>query len=136
MFTQVGRTDDLSKDGLGVGLSLCRQIAFLHGGQVSARSAGPGLGSVFTIALPSHSAAALPVATLPVPRAALDQRSGVRVLVADDNEDAADALATLLRLGGYEVSVAYDGEQATQLAASQQPDIALLDIGMPKLTGY
>lgn len=136
MFTQVGRTDDLSKDGLGVGLSLCRQIAFLHGGQVSARSAGPGLGSVFTIALPSRGSAALPVVTLPMPHAALDQRSGVRVLVADDNEDAADALATLLRLSGYEVSVAHDGEQATKLAASQQPDIALLDIGMPKLTGY
>jgi two-component system CheB/CheR fusion protein len=136
MFTQVGRTDDLSKDGLGVGLSLCRQIVFLHGGEVTASSGGAGQGSVFTIILPRRDMAVVPSAVPPTARIAPEQRSPVRVLVADDNEDAAEALAMLLRLSGYDVSVAHDGEQATRMAISQQPDIALLDIGMPKLTGY
>jgi len=136
MFAQVGRTDDLSKDGLGVGLSLCRQIAFLHGGQVSATSAGLGAGSVFTISLPLSDTVVSAPETKIAAITLVAERSGVRVLVADDKEDAAEALATLLRLSGYEVSVAHDGEQATRVAANEQPDIALLDIGMPKLTGY
>jgi CheY-like chemotaxis protein len=136
MFAQVGRTNDLSKDGLGVGLSLCRQIAFLHGGQVSATSAGLGAGSVFTISLPLSDTVVSAPETEIAAKTLIAERSGVRVLVADDNEDAAEALATLLRLSGYEVSVAHDGEQATRVAANEQPDIALLDLGMPKLTGY
>lgn len=124
MFAQVGRTDDLSKDGLGVGLSLCRQIAFLHGGQVSARSAGLGAGSVFAITLPlSGSVASAPVTEIAPKTLAVErEHTDIRVLVAYDNEDAADALATLLRLSGYEVSIAHDGEQASKVAVSEQPD--------------
>ncbi|QIN67913.1 Sensor histidine kinase RcsC (plasmid) [Caballeronia sp. SBC1] len=136
MFAQVDRSSDLSKEGLGIGLSLARQIALLHGGRIVANSAGRGLGSEFTIHLPEDKTGPISVQMPPQTEFTPGREQGLRVLVADDNEDAADALATLLRLSGFDVTVAHDGEQAARFSSDMHPDIVLLDIGMPKLTGY
>jgi PAS domain S-box-containing protein len=137
MFTQVARSIDRSKGGLGIGLALVRHLVGLHGGSVVAASAGPGQGSCFTVRLPLAGPAAVQAqgaheaAQVKSPR----QRS-LRVLVADDNADAADTLSNVLRLAGHTVGVAYDGEQAVRLAAELRPQLAFLDIGMPRLDGY
>ncbi len=136
MFAQIDRSSELSKEGLGIGLSLARQIALLHGGRIVARSAGRGLGSEFTIHLPAGKPGIFSAETAPQTALTIGPEQGLRVLLADDNEDAADALATLLRLNGFDVTVAHDGEQATLFASDMHPEIVLLDLGMPKLTGY
>ncbi|MEO8855915.1 MAG: ATP-binding protein [Burkholderiaceae bacterium] len=134
MFTQADRSLDRAHAGLGVGLSLARQLVELHGGTIAADSAGPGRGSQFTITLPTLEAAAVqeaaPVtATSPVARK-------LRLLLADDNVDFAASLAMLLQSSGHEVAVAHDGLQALEVAAAFQPDMCLLDIGLPRLHGY
>jgi signal transduction histidine kinase/ActR/RegA family two-component response regulator len=134
MFTQVRSAEDRSSGGLGIGLALAKGLVELHGGTIQAASEGPGRGSRFTIRLPG--AAVRPAAALPKgpgERATVPQR---RVLVADDNRDAADSLAALLRLAGHEVSLAYDGEAALTEYLRWGPDVALLDIGMPRRSGY
>jgi CheY-like chemotaxis protein len=135
MFTQVARSLDRSKGGLGIGLSLVRHLVRLHGGTVAADSAGPGLGSSFTVRLPlaQPAAAALPQAG---EAAAPGASAGLRILVTDDNIDAADSLAALLEAGGHAVRTAYDGEQALRLAPEFAPELAFLDIGMPGMDGY
>lgn len=131
MFTQVPRP---GREGLGIGLTLARRIAQLHGGTISAVSAGEGLGSTFTVRLPTASqlqAAVTDVtgtAPLPVARG--------RVLIADDNPDAAETLAMMLEIEGHEVRIAHDGQEALRLAEAFRPRVAILDIGMPKLDGY
>src|SRR4029077_19643021 len=106
----------------------------LHGGTLEARSRGVGFGSEFIVYLPLTSAdAQRPGAA--ITRGALPP-SMRRVLIADDNRDAAESLAMLLRMDGHEVTVAYDGPQALALLAQAQPEVALLDIGMPGLNGY
>jgi PAS domain S-box-containing protein len=120
--------------GLGIGLSLVRGIVELHGGTVSAASEGPGKGSRFEVRLPlsvaAQPAAARASATPPI------ASPGVRVLVADDNRDAADTLCRILALYGYEVRSVYDGAAALDVCESFQPHAAVLDIGMPGRTGY
>ena len=120
--------------GLGIGLSLVRGIVELHGGTVSAASEGPGKGSRFEVRLPLAVAAqpAAPRASTAPPVAP----PGVRVLVADDNRDAADTLCRILALYGYEVRTAYDGAAALEVCESFQPHAAVLDIGMPGRNGY
>ena len=120
--------------GLGIGLSLVRGIVELHGGTVSAASEGPGKGSRFEVRLPLAVAAqpATPRASSAPPVAL----PGVRVLVADDNRDAADTLCRILALYGYEVRSAYDGAGAIAVCESFQPHAAVLDIGMPGRSGY
>ncbi|HEU5178519.1 MAG TPA: ATP-binding protein, partial [Burkholderiales bacterium] len=135
MFTQVAQSLDRSQGGLGIGLTLVKRLVELHGGTVEARSAGPGKGSEFIIRMPEHaSAEAAPrivvLAEGPAPAKAQ------RVLVADDNRDAADSLAFMLRVAGHEVRIAYDGQQALDLAETFRPSLALVDIGMPRLNGY
>ncbi|MHB1424522.1 MAG: hybrid sensor histidine kinase/response regulator [Gemmataceae bacterium] len=137
MFFQAERRTKESQGGLGIGLSLVRGIVELHGGSVEARSAGPGMGSEFEVRLPllamveetsaSRSRAAW------TPKTSLSAR---RVLVVDDNVDAADSFATLLRLQGQEVEVAYDGPSALAKAEVHPPALAFLDLGMPKMDGY
>ena len=120
--------------GLGIGLSLVRGIVEMHGGTASAASDGPGRGSRFEVRLPL-AAAEQPTA----PRAQAAPAAappGVRILVADDNRDAADTLCRILALYGYEVRSAYDGAAALEVCESFQPDVAVLDIGMPVRTGY
>ena len=133
LFTQVDRTLDMSQGGLGIGLSLVRQLLDLHGGTVSARSDGYGLGSEFTVQLPRcappEPAAVVPAATAPSP-------ARRRILVVDDNRDAADSLALMLQLMGHETHTGHDGLEAVALAAAHRPEVVLLDIGMPNLDGY
>ncbi len=112
-----------------------KQLVELHGGSVEARSEGRGKGSEFVVRLPvlesAESAAAPPAIASPPP--ASGQR---RILIADDNVDAADSLAMVLELMGHEVRTAHDGRAAVEVAASFRPDLILLDIGMPTMNGY
>jgi signal transduction histidine kinase/ActR/RegA family two-component response regulator len=135
MFSQAERALVRSQGGLGIGLSLVKGLVELHGGSIEARSGGPGRGSEFVVRLPVPSVAperepGRPCEDEPV---AVPKR---RVLIVDDNEDSADSLAMLLKIMGHEVRTAYDGEQAVEAAAALRPDVALLDIGMPRLNGY
>jgi CheY-like chemotaxis protein len=123
---------------LGIGLALVKGLVELHQGTIDASSAGPGLGSEFVIRLPRSRVVADPSGmpdrlekTVPEPVA-----SDRRVLVADDNRDAADSLARLLEVGGYRVAVAYSGDEAVRIARREKPQAMILDIGMPGLTGY
>jgi CheY-like chemotaxis protein len=133
MFTQVDKTDR-SFGGLGIGLSLVRVLVELHGGTVEAHSEGPGRGSEFRVRLPNvadatilrHSTSASP-AEHTAPR---------RIVVVDDNRDAANALSIMLRLMGHEVRTAHDGLEALEAIEVFRPDVVLLDLGMPKLNGY
>ena len=135
MFTQVARSLDRSKGGLGIGLSLVRHLVHLHGGTVAAESAGPGRGSSFTVRLPLAQ-----VEEGAAPRAgqapAGSSAAGLRILVADDNVDAADSLASLLQAGGHTVRTAYDGMEALRIAPAFVPEVAFMDIGMPGMDGY
>ncbi|VTU39432.1 Autoinducer 2 sensor kinase/phosphatase LuxQ [Variovorax sp. PBL-H6] len=121
-----------NNDGLGVGLALVRNIVRLHGGQVEAESEGPGKGSRFRVRLPLGSAAA---ASPPLPAAAPARLGRTRVLIVDDNEDAAWTLSMLLKSEGHETTVAGSGPEALALAESAMPDVAVLDIGMPGMNG-
>ncbi|HEY3933933.1 MAG TPA: CHASE3 domain-containing protein [Gemmatimonadales bacterium] len=134
MFTQVDRSLEGARTGLGIGLSLTRRIVEMHGGAVSASSPGPGAGSEFVVRLPLVLAPSGMARDPAVTAAARRQRR--RVLVADDNADAADSLAMMLRMMGHQLAVAYDGSEALSEGERFRPEIALLDIGMPKLNGY
>jgi signal transduction histidine kinase len=132
-FVQADQTLARTQGGLGIGLTLVRRLTELHGGKVEARSAGRGCGSEFIITLP-----AAPALTTPTPAAAPAESCGPprRVLVVDDNVDAANSTAALLRLAGHEVAVAYEGAVAVATAPDFRPDIVLLDIGLPVCDGY
>jgi PAS domain S-box-containing protein len=135
IFELFARVDDSHErqGGLGIGLTLVRQLAELHGGTIEARSNGVGHGSEFILRLPVVEASAAPAATAPEPER---ECSPLRILVADDNEDAAESLMLLLQLAGHDVHVVFDGEAAVAAAARLRPDVALLDIGMPRGNGY
>ncbi len=136
IFSQAKLASVRSQDGLGIGLSLVKGLVGLHGGSVEARSDGPGRGSEFVVRLPV--AAEAPVHEPARPHADDRQPPATRwrILIVDDNQDSADSLAMLLQIMGNEVGTAYDGEQAVEAAEAIRPDVALLDIGMPKLNGY
>lgn len=135
MFTQVDRSSERSQGGLRIGLSLVQRLVELHGGSVDARSDGDGRGSAFVVRLPV-------VLSLAGDRREEDEAEPVRpqsrrrILVVDDNKDAATSLVLLLRIMGNETETAHDGLEALAVAASFRPDVMLLDIGMPKLNGY
>jgi signal transduction histidine kinase/CheY-like chemotaxis protein len=133
MFAQIRTGRDRSDGGLGIGLALSRGLVGLHGGRLEAQSAGLGAGSTFTIYLPL-AARAIPVVP-PVVQPA-QRVASRRVLVADDNIDAGESLAMLLRLDGHEVEIATNGSDAVSMFASSRPEVAILDIGMPGLSGY
>jgi len=135
MFSQVEQAPGHVKTGLGIGLALVRQLAELHGGSVTAHSDGVGRGSRFVIRLPIVTNPPLyPQQT--APRTPTQSADGRRVLVVDDNRDNADSLAALLQVEGYDVRLAYDGEEALAVAEVYRPHVLLLDIGLPKLSGY
>jgi len=135
MFAQAPSADAHSPGGLGIGLTLVRRLVELHGGRVEAHSDGIGRGSEFAVCLPlarvepargaaaSHAGAEMP-------------RQSRRILVVDDNRDAADSLCMLLKSRGHDVRVAYDGLEAVGAAVTFKPDVVLLDIGLPKLSGH
>lgn len=132
-FTQADTTLDRSMGGLGLGLALVKGLVELHGGSVSVESDGPGRGATFTIALPMDATAAPRVA---VPLGAGGEGKPRRMLVIDDNSDAADSLREALELGGHEVAVAYDGPGGLAKARELHPDVVICDIGLPGTDGY
>jgi PAS domain S-box-containing protein len=133
MFVQLNRDMRRSQTGLGIGLTLVKQMTELHGGSVAVWSAGLGKGTEFTVTLPLAVHMELPATTLAAPGG---RRASWKILVADDSQDGADSLAFLLRAAGHDVHVAYDGRTAIRLAGELTPDVVLLDIGMPEVSGY
>jgi PAS domain S-box-containing protein len=139
LFTQAERSLDRAQGGLGIGLSLVKTLAELHGGRVEAHSAGPGNGSEFVVRLPLRTSEAegLKDERGPDSSAALHPLSaGKRVLVVDDNVDTALTMARLLRAAGHATEAAYDGPAALAAARRFRPDVVLLDIGLPGMDGY
>jgi signal transduction histidine kinase/ActR/RegA family two-component response regulator len=135
MFSQVDQSLEKSHGGLGIGLTLVKRLVEMHGGTVEARSEGPGRGAAFIVSLPAVGVSR--VAQLPpVDEAHRPDVGKCRILVADDNGDAAESMGTMLRLMGNEVRTVRDGVQAVEEAAAFRPDMVLLDIGMPRLNGY
>jgi PAS domain S-box-containing protein len=134
MFSQATPARERSQGGLGIGLSLVKGLVEMHGGAIEARSDGPGHGSEFTVRLPI---AAAPPSREQRPSGAEEScASGCKIVVADDNRDAAISLARLLEVMGNEVRTAGDGQEAVTVAETFRPDVVLLDIGMPRLNGY
>ena len=144
MFTQVRGQRDLAQGGLGIGLSLVRRLAELHGGSVSAASDGLGLGSTFTLRLPALRSGAGERSPVVPPDHGVDHGleqpaaapGALQVLVVDDNLDAADSLAALLAMLGHHPQVALDGPSGLALARARTPDLMILDIGMPGMNGH
>ncbi|MET0322379.1 MAG: ATP-binding protein [Duganella sp.] len=138
LFVQGSRKLDRAKGGLGIGLALVRNLVQMHGGTVQAYSGGEGRGSTFTITLPDSVAADEPAPTVATstPAPGAPTTAGTRVLVVDDNQDAADSLAELLGALGYQASVAYDPAQAIAAATAAMPQVAILDIGLPGMDGF
>jgi PAS domain S-box-containing protein len=134
LFAQADSSLEKSQGGLGIGLTIAQRLVEMHGGSVEARSEGLGKGSEFVIRLPIHS----PAEEEPKKPGVSQVRSSSqrRVLVADDNRDAALSLAMVLKLKGNETATAHDGVDAVAVAAAFDPDVILLDIGMPKLNGF
>ena len=135
MFTQVDRSLDRSNGGLGIGLSLVRGLVEMHGGRVDAHSEGQGRGAEFTVRLPAVVSQRSQKASGERAGAA-ETGSTYRILVVDDYRDSAASLSLMLKLMGHEVQTAYDGAEAVDAASSFRPDVALVDIGLPKLNGY
>ena len=140
LFIQGHRTSDRAQGGLGLGLALVKNLIGLHGGSVMALSAGLGRGSEFVIRLPAVATSVAEVSESagsdPEHRPARPGGNGTRILVVDDNNDAADSLAELLRDAGHDVAVAYSPVAALELAESFRPEVAVIDIGLPVMDGY
>ena len=137
LFVQVDTSLERSVNGLGIGLTLVKNLVEMHGGTVEVYSAGVGHGSEFVVRLPVIGTIKPDQPTPPEPTVtALTATTCHRILVVDDNRNSADTMATLLRLNDYETRTAYDGLEAVASAATFQPEVILLDIGLPKLNGY
>jgi PAS domain S-box-containing protein len=134
LFVQGEQTIDRRAGGLGLGLAIVKNLVQMHGGTVRAFSEGPGHGATFIVRLPAVTGAAATVSDAPEPEN-VKQGSG-RVLIVDDNADAAQALELLLSNAGYDVRTAADADQAFAIVASFAPHLAILDIGLPKMNGY
>jgi CheY-like chemotaxis protein len=134
MFTQIDRSLERSQGGLGIGLTLVKQLVELHGGSVEAYSEGQGLGSEFVVHLPLL----IEERKVKTPKPAVQSTptANYKILIVDDNRDAAMSLAILLKIGGNETQTTHDGLAAIEAAATFHPDVVLLDIGLPKLNGY
>ena len=136
LFTQGERSPDRAQGGLGLGLALVKSLAELHGGRVAAHSEGPGKGSTFSVYLPLAPGQHLSLPPVQDGSHQAHVAPASSVLLVDDNVDAANTLAMLLELQGYQVSVAYQAQDALEQAAAQAPGICLLDIGLPDMDGY
>jgi CheY-like chemotaxis protein/two-component sensor histidine kinase len=136
MFVQVDGASERSRGGLGIGLALVKQIVSLHGGSVKAASRGVGFGSEFIVMLPIavESREPLPIESRALPRR--DRGKERKILIVDDNVDAVQSLALVLRTKGHEVREAFDGQHALVIASEFTPDIAICDIAMPGMDGY
>jgi two-component system CheB/CheR fusion protein len=134
LFSQADRSLDRAQGGLGIGLSLVRGLVEMHGGRVAAQSEGPGKGSVFRVLLPRSRIVGAPD---PGPEAARGPATGRRrILVVEDNPDSAEAMVALLRELGHEVAMVGDGMLAVGVARQFEPEVILLDIGLPGIDGY
>ena len=137
LFVQADYTSTKAQGGLGIGLTLVKNLVELHKGTVEARSKGLGQGSEFEVRLPLMAARHVePVSQLAAPAQPSVRPPGYRLLVVDDNQDAAISLAMLLQLNGHDVRVAHDGATALEMAAEYRPAMIFLDIGMPGMDGY
>jgi signal transduction histidine kinase len=136
LFTQVHSKAERAQGGLGIGLALVRRLTEMHGGSVSVQSDGPGRGAEFTVRLPVMVSSLAVLWNGDKERGAIPEIEPQRILVADDNHDAAEALSLQLQLAGHDVRTAHDGMEALQAARTFEPDIVLLDLGMPKMDGY
>ena len=135
LFRQAESSLDRSEGGLGIGLTLVRSLVKMHGGRVEARSDGLGTGAEFIVRLPIHKKqASAPEIICTDPERISNPQ--YRILVVDDNVDAAEMLSTLLQLDGHEVWTAHDGKAALETAQSRRPDVILLDIGLPEINGH
>lgn len=134
LFTQVDRSLERAESGLGIGLSLVKRLVEMHDGTVTAYSEGNNAGSEFVVVLPIL-ASEQPIASTPE-TSAIPSSRGMRILVVDDNRDSSDTLALLLQLSGYVTRTAHDGLEAVSAAADFDPDLILLDIGLPGMNGY
>jgi CheY-like chemotaxis protein/anti-sigma regulatory factor (Ser/Thr protein kinase) len=139
-FVQAETTPDRARGGLGIGLTLVRTLVALHGGQVEARSQGPGRGSEFTVRLPALAGAPVPeiapVSVLVTPPQDVDRAASLRVLVVEDNPDVAESFVMLLDIEGHAVRAVSDGPAALALVAGWPPHVAFIDIGLPGMDGY
>jgi signal transduction histidine kinase len=137
IFAQVNTDSERAEGGLGIGLSLVKRLVEMHGGSIEVSSAGPGSGSEFTARLPTTSAARLSVL---YPKEAEEETASIatkrRILIVDDNRLSSQSTAMLLRMAGHEVATAHDGVQGVEYARSFQPEVILMDIGLPQLNGY
>ncbi|HXX68227.1 MAG TPA: response regulator, partial [Polyangiaceae bacterium] len=135
LFVQETRSLDRAQGGLGIGLTLVRALVKMHGGSVRAHSEGPGRGSELVVRLPLSDA---PELAVPRPTVSTAEAIGrpLRVLVVDDNDDAAHILAVLFEQAGHAVTLAYDGPGALAAAAAARPELVILDLGLPGMDGY
>ncbi len=134
LFTQEKRSSDRTQGGLGLGLALVRSLVLLHGGHVTAASEGPGAGATFSVYLQRHQQPESMLAE--AGRPVRERGAALRLLVVDDNQDAANAMAMLLEMEGHTVAVEHEPQRALELAAQFCPDACLLDIGLPGMDGY
>jgi PAS domain S-box-containing protein len=136
LFRQAESSLERSRGGLGIGLTLVRRLVDIHGGKVEARSDGPGTGAEFIVRLPIHKELAIVPEVIRTNPENANNGPQFRILVVDDNVDAAEMLSTLLRLDGHRVWMVHDGRAALDAAQAYRPEIILLDIGLPELNGY
>jgi len=136
LFMQGDRALDRSEGGLGIGLTIARRIVDMHDGAIDVTSSGPGKGSEFVVRIPLVPAPALPVGAPVYDDRAAPRAERRRLLIVDDHRENADTLATLLASLGHEVTTAYDGRKAIELAQQIHPEAVLLDIGLPGMNGY
>jgi signal transduction histidine kinase len=136
LFTQVHSKSERAQGGLGIGLALVRRLTEMHGGSVSVHSDGQGRGAAFTVRLPVMASPLAVVSSQRKDPGVIPEIEPQRILVADDNHDAAEALSLQLQLAGHDVRTAHDGAEAIAIARTFDPDIVLLDLGMPKMDGY
>jgi CheY-like chemotaxis protein len=136
LFSQGERTADRRQGGLGIGLSVVKNLVEMHDGNVTVASEGRGRGSEFVVRLPRAVEATNGTREHAVVAASAPATPARRILVVDDNRDAAEGLAALLRLRGHEVRVAHDGPMALDITATERPSVVLLDIGLPEMDGY